>query len=273
MRPLSVLQIAMQNPMEAWAFLRWTIHDPVESRRYFIDRWKHRDWRMRMYPLDHDWRIRIGLTDDDCRQTEQLWPSVLTRLEEQGIRPGPESYFFWNDGDPAFIQAIWCLVRRLKATKVVETGVAHGVTSRFILEALSMRGGHLWSIDLPPPGSPEKHHEIGAAVIDRTNWTLILGSSRQHLPHLLQEIGPIGIFVHDSEHSSTNMLFEMRLAWKAVRPGGALIVDDIDLNWAFGEFSKQIKCEKLVAEAEPIRPDLRRFNQKGLFGVLLKPQS
>jgi hypothetical protein len=34
--------------------------------------------------------------------------------------------------------------------KVVETGVAHGVTSRFILEALSRNGdSHLWSIDLP----------------------------------------------------------------------------------------------------------------------------
>ena len=35
--------------------------------------------------------------------------------------------------------------------KVVETGVAHGVTSRFILEALERNGrGFLWSIDLPP---------------------------------------------------------------------------------------------------------------------------
>jgi hypothetical protein len=26
----------------------------------------------------------------------------------------------------------------------------------------------------------------------------------------------------------------------------------------------------LVCEAEPIRPDLRRFNKKGLFGIILK---
>jgi hypothetical protein len=66
------------------------------------------------------------------------------------------------------------------------------------------------------------------------------------------------------------MVFEMSLAWKVLRPGGALVVDDIDLNWAFDEFSRQVKCETLIAEAEPIRPDQRRFNQKGLFGVLLK---
>jgi predicted O-methyltransferase YrrM len=67
------------------------------------------------------------------------------------------------------------------------------------------------------------------------------------------------------------MFFELSLAWKALRPGGALVVDDIDLNWAFDEFSRQRKAEKFIGEAEPLRPDQRRFNQKGLFGVLLKP--
>ncbi len=98
----------------------------------------------------------------------------------KGIRPGPESYLFWNDGDPAFLQAIWCLIRRLNAAKVVETGVAHGVTSRIILEALNGRG-HLWSIDLPPVWAPDVHREIGAAVGDRPpdQWSLIFGSSRR----------------------------------------------------------------------------------------------
>ena len=133
-----------------------------------------------------------------------------------------------------------------------------------------MRGGHLWSIDLPPPWAPEKHREIGAAVSDRSNWSLILGSSRRRLPDLLKDISPIDMFVHDSEHTTHNMLFEMSVAWKARRPGGALVVDDVDLNEAFDEFSKQVDGERLIGEAEPIRPDHRRFNQKGLFGVLLK---
>ncbi len=78
---------------------------------------------------------------------------------------------------PAFLQAIWCLIRRLTAAKVVETGVAHGVTSRIVLEALNGRG-HLWSIDLPPAWAPDVHREIGASVDDRSldQWSLIFGS-------------------------------------------------------------------------------------------------
>jgi len=260
--------------MRPLLFMRRVAHDPVGSCNYLIDRfirWNAPGKTRPEYRINADWRDRLGVANDDRRQTEQLWPVVLNNLQDQGIRPGPESYLWWNDGDPAFIEAIWCLVRRLQATKVVETGVAHGLTSRFLLEALSIPGGRLWSIDLPPSWAPEKHREIGAAVADRSRWELILGSSRRCLPRLLNDIGPIDIFIHDSEHTSRNMLFEMSLAWKALRPGGALVVDDIDLNWAFDEFSKQVKCERLIAEAEPIRPDQRRFNRKGLFGVLLKP--
>ena len=67
------------------------------------------------------------------------------------------------------------------------------------------------------------------------------------------------------------MQFEMNKAWMALRPGGAMVVDDIDLNPAFAEFSRSVPCECLICEAEPIRPDKRRFNDKGLFGILLKP--
>jgi Methyltransferase domain len=87
----------------------------------------------------------------------------------------------------------------------------------------------------------------------------------------LASIAPIDIFIHDGQHSEYNMLFEMTRAWEALRPGGALLVDDVDLNWAFQDFSRMVNARKLIAEAEPIRPDTRRFNQKGLFGILIKP--
>jgi hypothetical protein len=223
------------------------------------------------YVIDRDWRERLGVTGIDRDLTETLWPSILAGMLSKDIRTGPESYLYWNDGDPALIQAICCLIRRLQATKVVETGVAHGLTSRFILEALKGRG-HLWSIDLPPPASPKLHGEIGIAVGDWSpqQWTLILGSSRQRLPPLLNTIAPIDIFVHDSHHSEYNMSFEMSRTWSALRPGGAIVVDDIDLNWAFHDFSESVSGVTLIGESEPIRPDTRRFNQKGLFGIILK---
>src|SRR5216684_329042 len=104
------------------------------------------NWESRLHDyLAVDWPCRLSL------EFQELWPEVIAELVEKGIRPGPESFGSWNDGDAGLVRAIWCLTRHLKPNTVLETGVAHGVTSRFILEALERNGaGHLWSIDLPP---------------------------------------------------------------------------------------------------------------------------
>jgi len=255
--------------------IRQLLQDPIEAYHKAVTRWQERNDRDDTpcgYIPDENWRQRLGVSSDDRERTDRLCRSIEATLTAKGIRPGPESYLWWNDGDPALLQAIWCLIRRLNATKVVETGVAHGVTSRIVLEALKGRG-HLWSIDLPPVGAPEVHREIGAAVDESASgqWSLIFGSSRRRLPALLARIAPIDLFIHDSQHSRYNMLFEMSRAWPALRPGGAMVVDDIDNNRAFAEFSRSVHGECLIGEAEPIRPDERRFNRKGLFGIVLKP--
>jgi hypothetical protein len=119
------------------------------------------------------------------------------------------SYKGWNDGDLGLLRSIWCLIRHQRPTKIVETGVAHGVTSRIILEALNSNGGaHLWSIDYPPLDTTW-HAQIGIAVGNRfaDRWTYIKGSSRRRLSGLLSSLGPIDLFVHDSLHSTNNVRF------------------------------------------------------------------
>ncbi|MGE5538057.1 MAG: class I SAM-dependent methyltransferase [Gemmatimonas sp.] len=255
--------------------IRRIVRDPVEAYYDAIALWHERNEYKRppcTYRVDLDWRQRLCGTEDDHRWTIRLWADIAATLRSKGIDPGPESYRGWNDADLALAEAIRCLIRRVGAAKVVETGVAHGVTSRVVLEALNGRG-HLWSIDYPPPDAPELHGDIGAAVgaEARGQWTLIFGSSQRRLPRLLRSIAPIDLFIHDSDHREFNTLFEMQLAWRALRPGGAMVVDDIDNSWAFHDFAETANAAALVAEAEPVRPDLRRFNEKGLFGVLLKP--
>ena len=54
-------------------------------------------------------------------------------------------------------------------------------------------------------------------------------------------------------------------------PNGAIVVDDVDANWGFRSFTLAFTAQRsMIGEAEPLRPDLRRFNKKGLFGILLK---
>ena len=231
------------------------------------------------YESDENWEQRLhdalGVPWP-CNATSEfweLWPAVVSELESKGIGPGPESFQWWNDGDAGLVRAIWCLIRHLRPKKVVETGVAHGVTSRFILEVLKRSGdGHLWSIDLPPLERVWRK-QIGAAVGDRYSdrWSYIKGSSRRRLPRLLSGLGQIDLFIHDSLHSERNVRFELDRAWAALRPGGALVVDDIDANNGFQSFTQSFSGhQSLICDAEPLHPDPRRFNKKGQFGIILK---
>jgi Methyltransferase domain len=266
-RPRSILSAVASDPREAWTA--------------FVDRYAEARQEATppgLYPVDENWENRLyrRLNVPSAQFTSEfwaLWKRVISELEAKGVRAGPESFKGWNDGDAALVRTIWCLTRQLRPRNVVETGVAHGVTSRFILEALQKNGsGRLWSIDHPPLET-EWHEQIGMAVDEqsRLRWTYIRGSSRRHLPDLLSKLGEIDIFVHDSLHSERNVRFELRSAWAALRPGGAVIVDDIDANRGFHVFGKALRKDQcFVCEAEPLHPDMRRFNQKGLFGVILK---
>jgi methyltransferase family protein len=111
-------------------------------------------------------------------------------------------------------RAIWCLTRHLQPDNLVEAGVARGITSRFVLEALDRNGaGDLWSIDLPPQTKESLHREIGAAVAEdrRAPWSYIKGSSRRRLPGLLRELRRIDLFIHDGRHAERNLRFELSL--------------------------------------------------------------
>jgi hypothetical protein len=269
--PVAAVVDLAADPLEIWT----TIHDSYVAQR------EQRRPQYR-YESEVNWEQRLHETLGvpwPCNATSEfldLWPQVIKELEAKGIRPGPESFQFWNDGDAGLARTIWCLARHLRPKKVVETGVAHGVTSRFILEALNRNGdGHLWSIDLPPL-ERDWRNQVGAAVDDRHSdrWTYIKGSSRRRLPKLLSRLGQIDLFIHDSLHSERNVRFELDRAWAALRPNGALVVDDVDANWGFWSFTQIfIGHQSLICEAEPLYPDLRRFNKRGLFGIILKRPS
>jgi Methyltransferase domain len=184
-----------------------------------------------LYTSDKDWEGRLHSPIDLPPPSElvtefwDLWLLVMGEMRAKGFQPGPASFKGWNDGDAGFVRAIWCLVRHLKPMNVVETGVAHGVTSRFVLEALERNGhGHLWSVDRPPI-EREWQQQIGIAVDDalRKRWSYILGSSRRRLPGLLNQLGQIDLFIHDSLHSERNVRFELDQAWAVLRPSGVLI--------------------------------------------------
>ncbi len=148
---------------------------------------------------------------------------------------------------PLRAPVVYAVVRTLRPKVVVETGVASGVSTTLILQALSLnREGELYSIDMPnldPLARLPNGKEPGWLVPEdlRKRWHFILGLSRDKLGPLLQELGSIDLFLHDSEHSYENMLFEFELAWSFLKKGGVLLADDITANNAFKDFVRMKK--------------------------------
>lgn len=253
---------------EAWIKLQEKYADRSQRNRPPCKLKANTHWEQKLHDCLHvEW---------PCAATSEFWDAwgkTIGELEASGVRAGPESFKDYNDGDAGFLRTVWCLIRHLRTERVIETGVAHGLSSRLILEAMKRNGsGHLWSIDLPPMDGT-LHERVGIAVGDRfaEEWTYIPGSSRRCLPPLLGELGQIDLFIHDSLHSERNVRFELEQAYAAVRPGGAVVVDDIDVNEAFRHFTETFSgYQSFICEAEPIRPDVRRFNDKGLYGIILK---
>jgi predicted O-methyltransferase YrrM len=174
---------------------------------------------------------------------EGVWEDILETMHSKGLRVGRRSYGGDDDADAGLARVLWCLTRHLRPKHVVETGVAHGISSRCILEALERnQDGHLWSIDLPPMTIPERRPEIGAAVPEDRGgrWTYIEGSSRRKLPALLRELGEIQLFLHDSWHSTRNTQWELKQAWSVLTRGGVVVADDIDGDWGFSEFERSV---------------------------------
>lgn len=170
----------------------------------------------------------------------------------------PSGYKIANIGQIASPEVLYTICRILKPEVVVETGVASGLSSAYILKALNDNvKGKLISIDMPnyeeelmktQPGYLENPQaiipegkETGWVVPHdlRERWVLKLGLVKDLLTPTLDEL-TIDIFLHDSEHSYDNMMFEFVNAWKTMKDGGVLLSHDITWNSSFADFAKKV---------------------------------
>jgi len=160
---------------------------------------------------------------------------------------------------------LYLIVRAYKPEIVIETGVAHGASTAFILCSMyENQKGHLYSIDLPPYDVHSKIRNLGGAAIYTLNdgqkhyigeqysigdlvpqylkerWTLIYGDVKENLPVLLKRLENISLFFHDSLHTYEHMMFEYETAWPHITKGGFLISHDVLWNDAFLDFSKRV---------------------------------
>ncbi len=207
-----------------------------------------------------------NLTDAGATEIQEYAREITSnreshnRLEENRSNIDGRRFYSWGMGIGTRLGTVlYVLCRKLKPNTVVETGVASGVSSAYILCALEENNhGELRSIDLPwEEGMTYSRRYFSSDDVSRKmagekqsgwiipdylrhRWHLLLGRSSEKLPPLLEKLGMIGIFLHDSEHSYQNMLWEYETAWAHLKAGGILLSHNIDMNNAFSHFCRSV---------------------------------
>lgn len=129
---------------------------------------------------------------------------------------------------------LYSLVRLREPERVVETGVASGVSTYFILKALHENGhGTLTSFDVNPDAGPLLRPE------EKAGWQFVVLDPRRAKREFEQKLDrgkPVDLFVHDSDHSYGYQSFEYRTLLPLMAEGGLLASDDVDGSFAFLDF-------------------------------------
>lgn len=203
-----------------------------------------------------------------CAESEplrELAGEIGELLTASGVGTGRPASGWYLDAEVSLCGAMWCVVRHRRPEKVIETGVAHGVTSRVILESLRRNDqGRLWTIDLRRPLERQLHAATGVAVPDdlRDRWTYLDGSSQQWRGQLAAGLGWVDLFVFDSLYTARNTVIELERADAALASRGVMLVGDIKSHNGFAEFARRNPHYRtLVCESE---------DKAGAFGIAVK---
>jgi hypothetical protein len=139
----------------------------------------------------------------------------------------------------------YAAIRALKPSCILETGIANGVSSSYLLLALQKNGkGQLHSIGLADPAFLPAGKTPGWLVPKwlRSRWSVHIGDSKEVLPTLLAGIDQPSVFIHDSLHTYEHMIWEFRVAYPHLPLGGLLFADDAVWNDSFADFAREVRA-------------------------------
>ena len=153
----------------------------------------------------------------------------------------------------------YALIREFQPNVVVETGTAAGSMTAWVLAALEANvKGKLISIDLPPvKGKLAMDLTITKADVGflvpreyHHRWEYLLGDAKVMLPRVCAE-NEVDVFIHDSLHTRTHMLFEYNVARCLMKPNKVILSDDILWNRSFFDFVRSHKLRSLGCISNP----------------------
>jgi cephalosporin hydroxylase len=218
--------------------------------------------------LGRDFAADAGLNPDVFEDAVTKGVDHYEKIERAIEVELGEAYYEEYTGGPGImprtqLSLLYALIRTCEPDVVVETGVAQGSSTATILQAMDDNDrGHLYSIDLPRLAEETEFEyrdgdfplegfdaavvpadkEPGWLVDDKLagRWTLHIGRSTEHLYDVMKN-RRVDLFVHDSEHTYKNMLWELSIAAPELANDGWLWVDDADWNDAADHFANGVE--------------------------------
>jgi predicted O-methyltransferase YrrM len=73
----------------------------------------------------------------------------------------------------------------------------------------------------------------------RDRFEVWSGDAKALLPKMIDKVGSVDLFYHDSDHTYDHMMFEFREAKRVLKPGGLIVGDDISWNASVWDIADQ----------------------------------
>jgi predicted O-methyltransferase YrrM len=167
----------------------------------------------------------------------------------------------WSSRAP-WIELLHLLVKLGRPQQIVETGVQWGYSTATMLAAMPEEG-RLDSIDLPNLDRRSRANHASAVPSSlRAHWTLHVGNTRTLLPRVVRARAPIGLAVHDADHTYEGLIAELRAVWPGLAPGALVAVDGV---WS----SALIDFAAEVGAPAPFL--IERASESDALGVMRRP--
>jgi predicted O-methyltransferase YrrM len=131
------------------------------------------------------------------------------------------------DSGPRLNSFLYAYIRAYKPRTIVETGVANGITTNVILEALDNGTSVLHSFDV------DSRTQLAYAGMKNWNFHLLKPPFHRGLISQISKFSGVDLWLHDSNHGSAWQGFEYSLALEKLNPGCVLVSDDVDASTAW----------------------------------------
>ena len=149
-------------------------------------------------------------------------------------------------GNNYAVEIIYFLMINFKPNIILETGVAAGLSSRCILEAIKKNSkGILYSSDFPyfRLDNPEKYIGIMVPEELKKNWRLEILGDEKNIKKFKLEIDYADIILYDSDKRYSGKINFFKAINNLIRPNSIIVVDDLHNDSFFLEYVNEKKCK------------------------------